>query len=84
MTEKPAPNPLEHLALADRLLAAQQRFLPDNAAYARMAEAMRDIAQANARYMQEVMQANAALFAACMSRGDEPEERPSNAAHRPH
>jgi hypothetical protein len=79
MTQKTSSDPLEHLPIA-----AQQGLFAGNSAYARMAEAMRDIAQANARYMQELMDAQAALFAACMTPSDEHEERPSKAARRHH
>jgi len=84
MTHKPSPDPLGSLPLANSFLAAQQGLFPASAAYARMAEAMRDIAQVNARYMQELMDAQTALFAACLTQGDETDESPTQHCHRPH
>ena len=58
--------------------------LPATEAAARMAEALRSIAQANADYMQELMRANAALLTAFMERAtDYAAEAPSECArHR--
>jgi hypothetical protein len=83
MAEKSPSDPLELLQISRELLAAQQRFLPSAHIYARMAEAMRSIAQANASYLQELTRANAALLAAFLERpGSTPEETPSEAAHK--
>jgi hypothetical protein len=83
MAEKPPNDPLELLELSKELLAAQQKFMPSTQIYARFAEAMRNIAQANATYMQELTRANAALLAALMERpGSTAEEPPSEACRR--
>jgi hypothetical protein len=58
--------------------------LPSSEIATRMAEAMRDITQANANYLQELMHANAALFMAFMQgTATETTEPPSESArHR--
>lgn len=83
MTERPSTDPLEIFQISKELLAAQQRFVPSTHIYARVAEIMRTVAQANATYMQELMRANAALLAAYMERPALREERPSDVAHKP-
>lgn len=83
MAEKPPSDPLELFQFPKAFLEAQQRFMPSGHLYARLAETMRSIAQANASYMQELTRANAALLAALMERpGSNPEETPSEAAHK--
>jgi hypothetical protein len=83
MADKPSTDPLELFQISRELLTAQQRFMPSGHIYARLAETMRTIAQANASYMQELTRANAALLAAFMERPSaQSEESPSEAAHR--
>lgn len=83
MAEKSPSDPLELFQISRELLSVQQRFLPSAHIYARMAEAMRSVAQANATYLQELTRANAALLAALLERpGTMPEESPSEAAHK--
>lgn len=83
MADKPPSDPLELFQISKEMLAAQQRFMPSGHIYTRLAETMRTIAQANATYMQELTRANAALLAAFMERPSrQPEETPSEAAHR--
>jgi hypothetical protein len=83
MAEKPATDPLDLLQISRDLLAAPQRFLPTTHIYARIAEIMRDVAQAHATYVQELLRANAALLAAFMERPAEGQnERPAEAVHK--
>jgi hypothetical protein len=84
MAEKPATDPLDLLQISRDLLATPQRFLPSTHIYTRIAEIMRDVAQAHATYVQELMRANAALLAAFMERpGAAENEGPAAAVRRP-
>jgi hypothetical protein len=84
MADKSSADPLEVFQISKEFLVAQQKFMPSTQVYARMAEVVRNMAQANAAYMQELMRANAAWLAAYMERpASGTEERPSDAAHRP-
>lgn len=84
MAEKSAADPLELFQISREFLAAPQKFMPSNQIYTRVAEAMRDVAQANTLYVQELMRANATLLAAFTARpASVAEERPSDAAHQP-
>ena len=83
MAEKPTAERVDVFQISKDLLAAQQRFMPSGPIYARIAEAMHGMTQANIAYVQEMMRANAALLGAFTERGTGPaEERPSSAAHR--
>jgi hypothetical protein len=83
MSEKSAADPLDLVQISKEVLASQQKFMPSGQVYAKVAEAMRDVAQANATYMQELMRANAILLAAFMQRpSGVADERPSDACHR--
>jgi hypothetical protein len=84
MTDKPTADPLDLLQISKEVLAAQQNLMPTGQMYGRVAEAMRNVAQANATYMQELMRANAILLSAFTERrSGGTDERPSEAAHRP-
>ena len=84
MSEKPASDPMDLFQISRELLSAPQKFMPSTRIYSRMGEIMRDVAQANATYMQELMRANAALLAAVMERPMPGlHDRPAQEVHKP-
>ncbi len=84
MTDKPAPDPLDLFQISREMLSAPQKFMPSTRIYSRMGEVMRDVAQANATYVQELMRANAALLAAIMERPiPGTRDRPAQDVHKP-
>ena len=84
MADKPATDPLDLLQISRDMLTLPQRYMPTTQLYARVAEIMRDLAQAHTTYLQEVARANAALLAAFTARpaenGDTPHARKSDKA----
>jgi hypothetical protein len=82
MAEKSSAASFDVFQISKDLLTAQQRYISSGNVYARIAEAMHGVTQANITYVQELMRANAALLAALTERSAAPrEEPPSSAVH---
>ena len=68
MADRISTDPFDILQISKDWITAQQNFLPSGPVYEKVAQAVRDVAQAQIAYNQALARANAALLATLLQR----------------
>jgi hypothetical protein len=85
MTNKTPTDPFEMLQMSKDWLTAQQKFLPSDRIFERIAESVSAVTQANIVYGQAMMRAQASLLSAFVDRaaaGAEDNDTTGTAPHK--